>query len=97
MDAEVYMGYRILLYLATTCLAWRWSLRCVRTSGRAAALTAGVILILMNEVIAAFLAPVFAVLATALSIVFAIGLVVVLLTGHSLGSVFQHFNIFRKK
>lgn len=97
MDAEVYMGYRILLYLATTCLAWRWSLRCVRTSGRVAALTTGVVLILMNEMLAAFLAPVFAVLGAALSIVFVIGLVVVLLTGHSLGSVFQHFNIFRKR
>lgn len=97
MEAEVYMGYRILLYLVATYLAVRWSLRCVRTLGRILALTAGVIMILLNDFIVAFLAPVFVVVVITMVVIFLVVLLFVLLTGHSLGSVFQHFNIFRKK
>lgn len=54
-------------------------------------------MILMNEAISAFLAPIFVVLASTLLCIFGIVLVFGLLTGHSLGSIFQHFNILRRK
>ncbi len=97
MESEVYMGYRILMYLITVFFMGRWSLRCTRRASRMIVLTAGGIMILMNEAISAFLAPIFVVLASTLLCIFGIVLVFGLLTGHSLGSIFQHFNILRRK
>lgn len=96
MGSRFYMSFQILLYVATLYFMGRWSLRCNRLASRVVVLGAGTVLLMLNEVIAAFLSPIFSVLLMTAVVVFFITLVFMLLTGHSFGSIFQHFNIFRR-
>lgn len=95
MNMEFYCAYRIMLYLVCLGLAGYLTFRCTHTLPRVLTVIAGCALIGFNEPIAAFLLPILLVLLGTLLIVFVIALLIVFISGHTAGSVFQRFNIFR--
>lgn len=95
MSVEFYCAYRIMLHLVCLGAASYLVFRCARTLPRVLTAAGGCALIGFNEPIAAFLFPVLQVLLGTLLFVFVIALVIVFISGHTAGSVFQRFNIFR--
>ena len=95
MTDEFYCAYRIVLHLLCLFCAGYLTFRCTHTLTRILTVLTGCTLIGFNEPIAAFLFPILQVLLVILVGVFVITLMIVFISGHTAGSVFQRFNIFR--
>lgn len=95
MSEEFYCSYRIVLHLLCLIGAGYLTFRCTHTITRILTVLAGCMLIGFNEPIAAFLYPILQALVMMLVVVFVITLLIVFISGHTAGSVFQRFNIFR--
>lgn len=93
MGTKVYMAYRIWIYIITVYLSGKYSLQCNRLISRIMVLGTGIVMILINEMISAFLAPIFVVLAVTAVIV----CLILIAIGYSLSLVFQRFNILHRK
>lgn len=97
MKTELYLAYRMVMYLITTFFAVKLSCKCIHTIPRIVVVGIGIILLLMNEDISAFMFPVFGVVLGILVIVFVFMLLFLFIVGHTIGSAFQHFKMFKPK
>ena len=96
MNTEFYCAYRILLCLLSLVGTGYWAFRCAHTLPRVLVVLMGCALLCFNEPISAFLFPILVTVLGTLAMVFLVILLIVLISGHTAGSVFQRFNIFRR-